>query len=317
MPFKPLRGDETKRSTDWLEGSVAARYDSHALTTPVLGKSIYFKVLAMRFHHLLIALALAFCATWTIGCVSNPTPHPGTSDPTNVSLNEAGGQDTGTDDGDRADVEAGSTLPTEPLLCENVEEILAEDQSCSVDADCVLLIDVNDCACTRAFAVSTAHDDLSADLLMDALACNLTEEDLAGPCITDLAATGNSVICAEGLCEAVIPTEGCDACSGDAPACVFCDSDVVLDAICVSGAWTCNEGEIAPECDDPSCGLFAGELCCQADGTSSDALCPTPSQAYCPDGSPPVLACGECGDGICDLSEDADTCPEECDAEDE
>jgi hypothetical protein len=234
-----------------------------------------------------------------------------------------------------------ATGPPDTPTCEDLEgdfeEALSPYQGCDTDDACVLLIDESDCNCSLAVAVAVADEDQAQALLDQALACGAAVEALAGGCTVDAAPLGNTVSCQENRCVALIPDESCltsgdtattddtestteedvgpdavVACEGNAPACVICGSDVELDADCVDGQWTCDEGELDPACSEQTCDLFGGEVCCDSEGTAESALCPSPSQAYCADGSPPVMACGACGDGACDPSESAEDCPEEC-----
>lgn len=104
-------------------------------------------------------------------------------------------------------------------------------------------------------------------------------------------------------------------CDGTAPSCILCGSDVETPASCApNGSWYCESGEINPDCPTQYCSMFGGEICCDAEGNSESAICPSPSQAYCEDGSPAVMECGNCGDGLCDPSESAAECPDECDS---
>jgi len=234
------------------------------------------------------------------------------------------------------DASGPQNTPTCEELEADFEAALDPYQACDSDDACVLLIDESDCECTLALAVAAAEEDSAQALLDQALSCGATIEDLAGSCTVGAAPIGNTVSCQQSRCVAFIPEEPClspgdtealddvagtpdddagpdvMACEGDAPTCIICDSDVELDATCVDGEWTCEEGELDPTCSEQTCDLFEGELCCDSEGGSESALCPSPSQAYCPDGSPPVMACGTCGDGACDPSESAAGCPEEC-----
>jgi hypothetical protein len=84
-------------------------------------------------------------------------------------------------------------------------------------------------------------------------------------------------------------------CTGEVTTCCVCDSDAETDAVCKDGAWVC---ESEPEsflcgtlgCDVSDCSLFNGEVCCTDEGPVS-AKCPSPSQAYCEDGSEPKMSC--------------------------
>jgi hypothetical protein len=76
--------------------------------------------------------------------------------------------------------------------------------------------------------------------------------------------------------------------------CMF-DAPVAF-AKCIDGNWYCEVGTIYAEhhCNDddyPPCSLYAGEVCCDNQGNATSAICPSPSQAYCPDGSEPVFQC--------------------------
>jgi len=88
-------------------------------------------------------------------------------------------------------------------------------------------------------------------------------------------------------------------CEGSAPGCFECLYDgPVGEAVCANGEWSCDVGELNPECtpdDYFDCSEFGGEVCCDIDGNATSAKCPTPSTPFCPDGSEPVLECNSCG----------------------
>lgn len=85
-------------------------------------------------------------------------------------------------------------------------------------------------------------------------------------------------------------------CEGDDPGCWQCGFDApVSEAECRQGEWYCDEGETEEpsQCSDddyPTCEDYGGEVCC-VDGDEEPAICPSPSDPYCPDGSDPVSSC--------------------------
>jgi|GEM_PF-6988403 hypothetical protein len=84
-------------------------------------------------------------------------------------------------------------------------------------------------------------------------------------------------------------------CTGEVTTCCVCDTDVETDAVCKDGAWVCEsdpDGFLCGTqgCDVSDCSLYNGEVCCTSEGPIS-AKCPTPSQAYCEDGSEPKMSC--------------------------
>jgi hypothetical protein len=102
----------------------------------------------------------------------------------------------------------------------------------------------------------------------------------------------------------------------DAPGCWVCGDDAPVGvAACVGGFWVCAVGVFVAELDcgtDPSCALYGGEVCCGAGGAVTDALCPSPSQPYCADGSTPQLSCNVLGQGQCRSGADCDGMGETC-----
>ncbi len=196
------------------------------------------EVSAMRTRHLIVAIYVALFATMFSGCLSNPTPHPGTEDNNGFSgsgeATGAGGStgsrtedpaaagtiaDAGATPGpNEADNDAGSAEPTdgagpdtEELECEELVQVfpdaLLEFQGCETDEDCVLLVDENDCDCTRAIAVSDLDGALA--LMEFALSCATDEGDVLGYCESDTAPLGNSAFCDAGSCQADTPGESC------------------------------------------------------------------------------------------------------------
>lgn len=96
--------------------------------------------------------------------------------------------------------------------------------------------------------------------------------------------------------------------SDPAPGCFTCELDGPVGlARCEAGIWRCDRGAREISCDDedyPDCSSYGGEVCCDSQGNATPALCPSPSQAYCPDGSAPQARCGPCGDGEGYIAED-------------
>ncbi|MEL6180730.1 MAG: hypothetical protein AAFS10_17345 [Myxococcota bacterium] len=90
-------------------------------------------------------------------------------------------------------------------------------------------------------------------------------------------------------------TSGGATCEGEPPSpCGMCGSDAGVMALCEDGQWVCPEGtEFVGECPDQTCDMFGGEVCCDAEGNATSALCPSASQPYCPDGSEPQQSCEE------------------------
>ncbi|MDP6945179.1 MAG: hypothetical protein QF464_13610 [Myxococcota bacterium] len=192
----------------------------------------------MRTVHLLVSLCfIASLSTLAAACASNPTPHPVNEDPTDygpsgeASPGGGAGNNVATDDerglSDGAMTDAGA-LPSAPEradtadtagpdsdagveICEEIvagfHEALSNYQTCETHDDCVLLVDDNDCDCTRAIAVSDL--DAAQALLNLALSCATEEEELLGYCEADTAPLGNVAFCEDGECLADTPGESC------------------------------------------------------------------------------------------------------------
>jgi hypothetical protein len=100
----------------------------------------------------------------------------------------------------------GDNAPCDGVVS-SFSQALSSYQACQADDDCVLLIDDNDCDCTRAIAVSDL--DGAQALLDGALLCALDASEVLGQCISDAAPTGNLATCQQGLCQAETPSESC------------------------------------------------------------------------------------------------------------
>jgi len=218
-----------------------------ALMTPLLDPTPPAQVPVMRSHPLIVALPLVLMLGASVvanGCisgsgVSNPTPHPGTEDPTGIGTTGSGGggmmgdeadpqaEPNDRDRGNGAAADAGaapdpmeSDAEQEPgpdceALAADLEGSLADLQSCEVDEDCALLVDDNDCDCTRAIAVAEADLSAAQALLDLAMSCTDDEDDVLGGCIADAPPTGNMAACEQSVCVAYMPGGSCLAPFGE------------------------------------------------------------------------------------------------------
>ncbi len=140
---------------------------------------------------------------------------PSAGEEPNATMDATGSEGDAADTEDAQGEDAGpeSDASTCEGVVEDFQQSLEGFQACSEDAQCLLLLDENSCACTRAIAVSDIEG--AQALLDEALGCASEADEILGACDEDIAPLGNQAICVDERCQVLSPSTTCMAASGE------------------------------------------------------------------------------------------------------
>ena len=267
-------------------------------------------------------LSISILVLVTLSACGDSTVSPSEPEPTNdASTSEVAGDAEATSEDSDAENSSDDTSATDPTEgCES-------DDACSAEAPCV-----------------TSTCNLESGLCEEA-----TSEDGA-PCVSDdgegQCLAGACVIesCGDGVCQGSEDAESCpEDCQSTTCAdgeLIGCDGVTCVDSAslgngecdaalnCAAGDWdggdcdicgngVCGEGEDAQGCPEDCCPSGEVKDCeqvsCVSESGIGDGTCDVllNCEAYGYDGGDCDTS-AECGDGVCDASEDPNSCPLDC-----
>lgn len=230
--------------------------------------------------------------------------------------------------------EDGTATPTEDLTSpedlQNGDTVSPDDNAepveCSADAECTGKVEVGPCKVAKCTSgVCEAANVADGTACDDGNTCSTGDACTAGVC----AGEAYAGCCGNDACEA---TENCETCPDDCGGCLTCQEILTCSMDCVS--MECGEACIAKGSTE-SAGLFEAlhECIKNSDCSPSDNPCIATNCSVEAEACNSAAVCGntvcelgedatscpqdcattsECGDGTCDQGEDAETCPLDC-----